>query len=450
MNIIMKYFLASFVFYFVSSTLSAGDSVNTTTKIDNTMLTVGQKIPLVYDVENTGMGYGKPTLPSISELPAVGPLSDPFMWSATDPHSWKDASTARSTEFGDWSKRRSEIAWEIQHYEIGEKPVVARENITATYADGQLSVIVTNPDSGVSLTITANITLPSGNGPFPAIIGMNRPTGSLPPAIFSSRNIAKITFSHNQVTTYHGHSNDDPFYRLYPQFNVDNHGQYAAWAWGVSRIIDGLEICQEALPIDLKHIGVTGCSYAGKMALFAGAFDERIALTIAQESGGGGVPAWRVSETLGEVEKLGATDRNWFKNDMFDFSGTNTAKLPHDHHELCAMIAPRALFHIGNPNYTWLADQSGHVSIIAAREVYKTFGIEDRIGFTILGGHNHCALPETMYPEIEAFVDKFLMGDMEANTVRMQSNYDHVDHQSWINWWGTNEPEFPTPVSGGN
>jgi hypothetical protein len=31
-----------------------------------------------------------------------------------------------------------------------------------------------------------------------------------------------------------------------------------------------------------------GCSYADKMALFAGAFDERIALTIAQESGGGG------------------------------------------------------------------------------------------------------------------------------------------------------------------
>jgi hypothetical protein len=32
------------------------------------------------------------------------------------------------------------------------------------------------------------------------------------------------------------------------------------------------------------------------MALFAGAFDERVALTVAQESGGGGINAWRTSQ----------------------------------------------------------------------------------------------------------------------------------------------------------
>ena len=53
-------------------------------------------------------------------------------------------------------------------------------------------------------------------------------------------------------------------------------------------------------------MAISGCSFAGKMALFAGAFDERIALTIAQEPGGGGVNAWRVSETLENVETLGA------------------------------------------------------------------------------------------------------------------------------------------------
>lgn len=41
--------------------------------------------------------------------------------------------------------------------------------------------------------------------------------------------------------------------------------------------------------IDLSHLAISGCSFAGKMALFAGAFDERIALTIAQEPGGGGL-----------------------------------------------------------------------------------------------------------------------------------------------------------------
>jgi hypothetical protein len=444
----LKHLIAPFLIALSSAGLSAAYAADpATTGSADFKLLAKDSVPLVFEVENTGVEYGKPILPTINDLPEVNPLTDPFMWSATDPHNWTDSSSARSTQFSDWSKRRSEIAWEIQHYEIGEKPVVERKNVTATYSDGQLSVTVANPENGQTLTLTAAILLPAGDGPFPAIIGMNRGTGSLPATIFSSRNIAQITFSHNQITTYSGHSNNDPFYKLYPQFNVDNHGQYAAWSWGVSRIIDGLEICRETLPIDLEHIGVTGCSYAGKMALFAGAFDERIALTIAQESGGGGLPAWRVSETLGEVEKLGATDRNWFKNSMFDFSGTNTAKLPHDHHELAAMIAPRALFHIGNPNYGWLADQSGHVSIMAAREVYKTFGIGDRIGFTIIGGHNHCVLPETMYPEVDAFVDKFLLGDMDANTIRMNSIFDNVDHHRWINWWGTNKPEFQSPAN---
>ena len=59
-----------------------------------------------------------------------------------------------------------------------------------------------------------------------------------------------------------------------------------------------MELVQNVLPIDLKHIAVTGCSYAGKMALFAGAFDERVALTIAQESGGGGATSWRYSHSV--------------------------------------------------------------------------------------------------------------------------------------------------------
>ena len=70
----------------------------------------------------------------------------------------------------------------------------------------------------------------------------------------------------------------------------------------MSRLIDGMEIASHQavnpLPIDMKHLAVTGCSFAGKMALFAGAFDERIALTIAQENGGGGAPSWRVSHDI--------------------------------------------------------------------------------------------------------------------------------------------------------
>jgi hypothetical protein len=398
--------------------------------------------PLVYPVENTGAGYPLPPLPAIDQLPGIAPLPDPFIFAN---------GSGRSTNFTDWARRRSEIKAQIENYEIGPKPnrpdtITAAWIPGATPTSGTLQVVVTV--NGQTLTLSSNVSLPAGAGPFPAVIGMNSLNGSMPADIFTSRNVARITFSHNQVTTYPTPQASDPYFRLYPNYNRDNTGQYSAWAWGVSRIIDGLELVQGSLPIDLKHLAVTGCSYAGKMALFAGAFDERVALTIAQESGGGGAPAWRVSETLGDVEKLGATSHEWFKESMFQFAGSNVSKLPHDHHELMAMVAPRALLVTGNTDFTWLANPSCYVSARAAHEVYKTFGIGDRFGFYIDGGHNHCAVPDAERPAIEAFVDKFLLNKTNANTNITVNPYPDMDYQRWYKWWGTGNPVLPAEPVG--
>jgi hypothetical protein len=399
------------------------------------------QIPLVYNKENTGAHYPSPPLPAINQLPVVEPLTDPFIWS--------DGS-GRSTNFSDWARRRNEIKAEIENYEIGPKPS-RPDTITATFTPGPngdtLRVDVTV--NGQTLTLRARVALPSGSGPFPAVIGMNSLNGSIPADIFTSRNIARITFSHNQVTTYPAPQATDAYFRLYPEFNRDNIGQYSAWAWGISRIIDGLELVQSSLPIDLTHLAVTGCSYAGKMALFAGALDERIALTIAQESGGGGAPAWRVSETLGNVEKLGATSHEWFKETMFQFSASNVSKLPHDHHELMAMVAPRALLVTGNTDFEWLANPSCYVSARAAKEAYRALGISDRMGFYIDGGHNHCAIPASQRPAIEAFVDKFLLGKADVNTDTVTVNpYPLINYQRWYQWWGTGNPVLPAEPVG--
>ncbi|MBO2011071.1 cellulose binding domain-containing protein [Hymenobacter negativus] len=388
--------------------------------------------PLVYSAENTGAAScTAPSLPSFSQLPAIEPLPDPFMWAN---------GSGRSTRFSDWECRRNEIRAQIENYEIGTKPTKP-QNITASYAAGVLTVNVT--ENGQTLTLTSQVSLPSGNGPFPAIIGMNSASGSVPASVFTGRNIARITFNHDQVTRYGNPQLSDPYYRLYPNQTLANSGQYSAWAWGVSRIIDGLELVQASLPIDLQHLGVTGCSYAGKMALFSGAFDERIALTIAQESGGGGAPAWRVSETLGAVEKLGATDYRWFRDDMQQFAGTNVAKLPEDHHELMAMIAPRALLVTGNTDFEWLANPAAYVSARAAHEVWKQFGIGDRFGFYIDGGHGHCAVPATQVPAMQAFVDKFLAGNTSVNTNITVHPYPLINYQRWYQWWGTGNPVLP-------
>ena len=49
--------------------------------------------------------------------------------------------------------------------------------------------------------------------------------------------------------------------------------------------------------IDPTAVGVTGCSRDGKGAFTVGAFDERIAPGIPQESGTGGVSAFRIVNT---------------------------------------------------------------------------------------------------------------------------------------------------------
>jgi hypothetical protein len=391
----------------------------------NTLMFVGssaQDLPLVYDVENTGADFPKPPLPSFSQLPAIKSLPDPFRWS--------DSTRERLSVRLQWKERRAEIGAEIQNYEIGEKPV-RPDTIKASYSGGVLTVNVTK--NGQTLTLTSQVILPTGTGPFPAVIGMNSPNGSIPSTIFSSRNIARITFNHNQVSTYGNPQLTNPYYKLYPHLNLENTGQYSAWAWGISRIIDGMEMVKDSLPIDLKHLCVTGCSYAGKMAIFAGAFDERVALTIGQESGGGGYTTWRVSASIGGVEQISSTDYNWFRDSLKQFSGSLGSKLPYDHHELMAMVAPRALFVTGNPDYVWLGDESGHVGSKAAKEVWKALGVPDRFGYSIVSGHSHCAVPTSQIAEIEAFVDKFLLGNTAVNTDISTTPY-HTDLSKWITW----------------
>ena len=387
------------------------------------MMVFGQTaIPLVYDKEYTNDNFQLPGILPIDKLPEIATLPDPFAWA--------DGS-GRSTDFKDWKRHRFEIAHQLQHYELGMKPVTPRDSIEATLNNDTLRVIV--HENGEVLLLTAPIKYPEGNGSFPAVIGIGRPTGALPEQLFDKRKIAQITFDFTQVMSHTQKRGNEPINRLYPE--QTEMGSYCAWSWGISRLIDGLEKVGKKSRIDLSHLAISGCSFAGKMALFAGAFDERIALTIAQEPGGGGVNAWRVSETLENVETLGRTNYAWFLESMRQFAGKNVNRLPIDHHELAALIAPRALLVLGNTDYEWLAEESNYVSCQAARMVWKAFGIEDRMGFSIQGGHMHCMLPKSQYPEVEAFIDKFLLGKTDVDTfVTKADMFEDMDYLKWMPW----------------
>lgn len=379
-----------------------------------------REIPLVFDCENTAAQYEVAEMPALDELPVVQTLPDPL--------AFEDGKKVK--KYSQWERRRAEILAQLQHYEVGFKPQTPKDAVSARMSGDTLIVDVAA--NGEVLTIRSIVTYPEGEGPFPAIIGIGMGAGSLPREIFQEKGIAMISFPFWEVMSHTQKRGEEPLNRLYP--DQTEIGSYAAWPWGVSRLIDGLELTNADNRIDLKHIAISGCSFAGKMALWSGAMDERIALTIAQEPGGGGAAAWRVSETLGNVETLGRTNYSWFKESMRVFSEENVSRLPMDHHELCALVAPRALLVFGNPDYEWLADESGYVSCVAARKVWEHFGIEDRMGYSFIDGHMHCMLPKEQWPELEAFVDRFLLDKDVPTDVRKAPMFEDVDVEKWINW----------------
>ena len=354
--------------------------------------------PLVYGQENTGSHYAKPLLPHPDQLPVIRELPDPL---------------EGVTDFNDWERRRNVISAQIQHYGIGEKPVVTPDQVKARMVGDTLIVDVTVNDQTLTLQSVINYP-PTGEAPYALMIGTSGI--ALPRPLFEGRPIATMVFHEKQVNDYgqwgkHHERGEHNFDRLYP--HLKDNGAYSEWAWGLSRLIDGLQqLGPEVTKIDVSHIGVTGCSYAGKMALYCGAFDERVALTIAQEPGGGGAAAWRAShESTKNVEDLDKTDYHWFLESQKEFfHGDSVYRLPYDQHELCALICPRALLLLGNPDYEWLADESMLVSAKAACKVWERFDIADRMGWSIVGGHGHCQLPESQWPEVQAYIDRFLLG----------------------------------------
>lgn len=366
-----------------------------------------QNPPLVYPVEHTGKHFAKPVMPEPDQLPVIHELPDALEGVAS---------------FSDWAKRRSDISQMIQHYGIGTKPSVEAQQVKAHMEEDTLVVDVTV--NGQTLTLRSEIRYPKvGQPPYALMIGTSMI--SLPRQLFEERPIATMTFHEKQVNDYgqfgkHHERGEHPFDRLYPQLTAN--GAYSEWAWGLSRLIDGLQqLGPEVTKIDTQHIGVTGCSYAGKMALYCGAFDERVALTIAQEPGGGGAAAWRKShESTEKVEDIDKTDYHWFMESQRDnFRGDSVYRLPYDQHELCAMVCPRALLLLGNPDYVWLSDRAMLPSAEAAKKAWERFGIGDRMGWSIVGGHGHCQLPERQWPEVQAFIDRFLL-DRPADTSNIQ------------------------------
>ncbi|HEY7885781.1 MAG TPA: dockerin-like protein, partial [Cellvibrionaceae bacterium] len=227
------------------------------------------------------------------------------------------------------------------------------------------------------------------------------------------------------------------FYDLYGK----DHSASAmtAWAWGVSRLIDVIESSDSEL-IDATRLGVTGCSRNGKGALLAGAMDERIALSIVQESGAGGAVSWRVAQAMAakgvNVQTLShaAGEQPWFRESFgHNFGGDKVSRLPFDHHQLMGMVAPRGLLVFDN-TIDWLGPKAAFIATTAAKEIYHALGAADNIAYSENGSHVHCQLPEHQRDLLGAFVQRFLLDQPGETAVLRSTQATNDDLTPWINW----------------
>ena len=146
-------------------------------------------------------------------------------------------------------------------------------------------------------------------------------------------------------------------------------GSLGAWAWALSR---GLDLAERIAEIDASRSLVTGCSRLGKAALLAAARDERFAVCVPCQTGGGGAPL--AKRFFGENP---ATEvkmfPHWYCRAYAKYAGKEST-MSFDQHWLLAAVAPRALLveGFGQP---WFDTKGEFLACRAASPAWELHGI---------------------------------------------------------------------------
>jgi hypothetical protein len=358
------------------------------------------------------------TLPG--SLTANSRLPDPFR---------KLDGTRISTK-SDWRCRRAEIKRLAERYVYGEKPAKPA-SVTGTVSNSNITVNVSH--NGRNASFSASVQLPTGTGPFPAVIvlgGFGADTATIRAAGAAVINYDPIAVGREGTPR---NNKQGAFYSIYG--NTSSTGLLAAWAWGASRIIDVIEQSGGNI-LRADGVGVTGCSRYGKGAFAAGVFDQRIALTMPIESGSAGAPIFRGIPGESGAQPLSSAygEQPWLGDAFSSFTG-NPNNLPVDTHQMVGMIAPRGLFIMENPHIDWLSARSGSVAALGGAEVYRALGATSNISYwSDVQDGTHCAARNEWRAPLQQSIQRFLRNTGTAPGVIRISSRKPGNLAEWRDW----------------
>jgi hypothetical protein len=359
------------------------------------------------------------------------PMDLPACFTLPNPYQFFDGSAVKSA--ADWPARRKEILELAQFYEYGFKPALpdkltidsvelTRESVFSWMTEKNedveyYKVSVTVTCGGVSGATFFKLELPEYGvmkGPSPVMLSFDAATGEYLEAGFAVLTIPTSDMTDDRNEPWSGRAGFMRQFYPYDRSYTKEISNEMAAAWECSIAIDALELLA-ADRLELGDLGtadqliapnklaVTGFSICGKYAFVSAVFDERIGVCVPSAAGctgpsvyryainndGGLVWSWGVAtgcEVMGdtirhnpgrtiELFRRFLTPGRFYKIHPGNPYGYGE-RLPYDHEELVATLAPRAI--ILQSTIDDYADQSvgDALSLTLAKTIYQWLGCD--------------------------------------------------------------------------